>query len=96
MAIGFNSCSTNPSASAPNPKLWEIISKTEYKNAYVLMARYTNCTNFEGVKVMVYLGKYTERRSLDPHFENSALSPVARFKPTAFGLHLAKQLAASL
>lgn len=68
-----------------------------YDNAYVLMVRYVDCTNFEGVKVMVYLGKQgVLPRLLDPHFSKEAGSPIARFRPDAIGLKLALTLAESL
>lgn len=82
LRIGFNSCATNyRSASAasddsprhapapnPQPSRWFLLEKAEFKNGHVLRVKYLDCTNFEGVKVMVYKGKYTHRKELDPHF----------------------------
>jgi hypothetical protein len=63
----------------------------------VLKVRYLDCTNFEGVKVMVYRGQFTTLPTmLDPHFSESWDSPIARFKPDAEGIGLAKMLAESL
>ena len=45
---------------------------------------------------MVYIGKYKEQKSLDPHFEENENSPVARFVPTENGLKMAINLARSL
>lgn len=86
----FRNCSTNYSklpAPAPNPSpdRWELLEKCECSNAYALRVRYLDCTNFEGVKVMVYRGKYAPRRSLDPHFYDSPDAPIARFRPDAAG-----------
>ena len=80
------SCCTgysNTPAPAPNPRpdRWTLLQKAEYANGYVLRVKYHDCTNFEGVKVMVYRGHYTPRRSLDPHFYEGSDAPVARFRP---------------
>ena len=46
---------------------------------------------------MVYLGRYTKRpERLDPHFAETPGSPIARFRPDADGIAMAKALAASL
>jgi len=62
----------------------------------VLRVRYLDCTNFEGIKVMVYRGHCVLRGgSLDPHFSNDPGSPVARFRPDEDGIAMAKALAQS-
>lgn len=93
MGIGImSSCASNPvnpRAIAPNPNLnnWTLISHKQYKNAYVLLVRYHDCTNFEGQKVMVYLGKFDgNTKYLDPHFADNDDSPIARFKPDDQGI----------
>jgi len=95
----FKNCSTNYSsfAPAPNPRpdRWTLLEKAEYTNGYVLRVKYHDCTNFEGVKVMVYRGRYTPRRSLDPHFYKGSDAPVARFRPDADGWRTACALARS-
>ena len=93
-------CSTNYSrgyAPAPNPdpSRWTLLEKVEYPGGYVLRVQYHDCTNFEGVKVMVYRGRYTPRRSLDPHFHDGDDAPVARFRPDAEGWQSACDLARS-
>lgn len=99
--IGRKTCVTNPSCSQaiapnPNPKNWELIKLEQYNNAYVMKVRYQGCTNFEGIKIMVYQGKYSHRDYLDPHFCQFFESPIARFKPTMYGWELANSLAMSL
>jgi hypothetical protein len=102
MGLGpFRNCKTNYwafSAPAPNPSpdRWTLLEKAEYKGGYVLRVRYHDCTNFEGVKVMVYRGKYAPQRSLDPHFCYGPDSPVARFRPDEAGWEAACAYASSL
>lgn len=80
----------------PNPKRWELLDKAEYSKYYVLKVRYLDATNFDGVKIMVYHGRYRHVDYLDPHFENSPSSPIARFKPNEGGWELAKAFAKAL
>jgi len=92
----WNHCHTNTFVTAvpnPDPSRWICLDIKEYKNAYVLKVRYLDCTNFEGVKVMVYKGKYKARGLLDPHFDASNESPIARFKPTEEGWEMANTVA---
>lgn len=97
------SCWTNPSspvAVAPNPSptRWELVERVQFKNAHVLKVRYLDCTNFEGLKIMVYKGSYKKRKILDPHFESGKdlSSPIARFRPTRDGWNMALSLAESI
>ena len=97
----LKNCSTNYSttpAPAPNPRpdRWTLLEKAEYEGGYALRVRYHDCTNFEGMKVMVYRGKYTPRYSLDPHFCDGVGSPVARFRPDKEGWDAACAFASSL
>lgn len=87
---------TRPIAPNPDPKRWTLIDKAEYPNGYVLKVRYLDCTNFEGLKVMVYKGKFTISNHLDPHFTNDINSPIARFRPNKEGWSFACNLARSL
>ena len=102
MGLGALNCSTNYGfdkirpAPNPNPGRWNITKKVQYPNAYVLMVHYLDCTNFEGLKVMVYRGQFRDTKHLDPHFADSPDSPVARFRPDAFGWQWANTLARSL
>ena len=80
----------------PDPALWEIMDQGHFKNGYVLKVHYPGCSNFEGVKIMVYRGKWEERAELDPHFRDAIDSPVARFKPDIEGWQWACFLAQCL
>jgi hypothetical protein len=93
----FKNCATNYTtcpAPAPNPdpKRWELRQVFVYPHAYVLVVRYLDCTNFEGLKVMVYQGSVApdiQCVALDPHFTEEATSLIARFQPTEAGIQLA-------
>lgn len=83
-------CSSNPTepkAVAPNPSpyRWKLLEVNQLRYAYVLKVQYLDCTNFEGIKIMVYEGKYSKVDYLDPHFFDNKQSPIARFKPDKKG-----------
>lgn len=108
MGLSFFSrnCHTNrerdtqgvPVAPAPNPSpsRWTYLDHKQFDHAYVLKVRYHDCTNFEGVKVMVYRGQFRKVSYLDPHFTNSPESPIARFRPDKPGWWMALELARAL
>jgi hypothetical protein len=79
----------------PNPFNFEIIKHYSNKVGTVLMVNYPNCTNYEGNKILVYLGtSYEElkmREELDPHFFDGGDSPCARFEPIEDGWEYAIQ-----
>lgn len=85
--------SSKPTAPNPDPKRWVLLRKAEYHNGYVLEVRYLDCTNFEGLKIMVYKGQFTISNHLDPHFTNDVNSPIARFRPNKEGWRFACDLA---
>ena len=92
MGLFKKSCYTNPAPEAvapnPDPSRWELISCTQFAFAYVLVVKFLDCTNYEGVKVMVYEGQCPsdiEERPLDPHFTENG-GPIARFRPTDRGI----------
>jgi hypothetical protein len=87
-----------PSAPAPNPdpRRWQLLDVKQFDHAHVLTVRYLDCTNFEGIKVMVFRGRYAPREAMDPHFSDEADSPIARFRPDADGVAMAVALAKSL
>ena len=95
-------CHTNasPAATPPNPSpdRWTYLDHAQYAEAYALKVRYLDCTNYEGVKVMVYRGQWRDkaRTCLDPHFTHEKDSPIARFRPDEVGWRLACVLAMSL
>lgn len=87
---------SNPAARAPNPdpSRWRLLDVKQFDDAHVVTARYLDCTNFEGVKVMVFRGAWNPaRRELDPHFSEADDSPMARFPPTAEGVRWAVDMA---
>ena len=91
---------TEAPAPNPDPKRWNLLAVYGYEHGYVLVVRYLDATNFEGVKVMVYRGSFIDRvelrrRPLDPHFTDSPDSPIARFKPNEEGIAMARALAES-
>lgn len=90
-------CSPAP-APNPSPTRWRLLGKKQYKHGYVLIVKYLDATNFEGVKCMVYRGKYKKPYMgyLDPHFTPQDDSPIARFRPDEEGIVMACQLARSL
>lgn len=92
------SCHTNTEVTAPNPSptRWKLLDKLEFKNSYVLLVKYLDCTNFEGHKILVYKGKYRMRLILDPHFSEDVDAPVARFKPDEQGRKWAIEFAKSI
>lgn len=99
----MRNCSTNyyprsydAPAPNPNPSRWTPLEVKEYRNGYVMRVRYHDCTNFEGIKVIVYRGKYKPREHLDPHFYDGKDAPIARFRPDDEGWKMACKLAESL
>ena len=94
----LSGCFTNYEASAPNPNpgRWELLDKVVFKDSYALKVRYLDVTNFEGVKVMVFRGRYEQRSYLDPHFEDKITAPIARFRPDDEGWEFAIEMARSL
>lgn len=92
----FKSCYTNLEVPNPSPYAWELLDYRQYNNAYVLKVLYTGCTNFEGVKIMVFKGTYSHKACLDPHFSEEVYSPLARFIPTEEGWVLANTIASTL
>lgn len=89
-------CSTNNSQPAPNPSDWVLEAKAIFKNSYVLKIKYKGCTNYEGVKIIVYKGKFKNELLRDPHFSEEEGSPIARFRPDTEGVFLAMELALTI
>jgi hypothetical protein len=88
-----------PIAPAPNPdpSRFEITHIENFGTCVLAVVSYLDCTNFEGVKVLLYVNttipEVRNQGALDPHFSETGLSPFARFKPTEDGLRVAKELA---
>lgn len=82
----------------PNPKEFEILEVFTDDSYTVLKIKYPNCTNAEGIKILVYKATPVEllkRKEFDPHFGHKD-SPIARFEPTDQGWNMAIKLATSL
>ena len=97
----YKGCSVTPSAPTgnPDPTRWTLLDRAIFDNGVVLKVKYTDATNFGGVKILVFRGTTRSDPSnrLDPHFqEDDPDSPIARFVPTDEGWLLACDLATSL
>lgn len=81
----WSSSRTNgPVAADPNPNKFKIIQEKQVGDYWVSEIQYPDCTNYEGIKIMVTLFQPSKRKSIDPHFtENNGI--IARFEPTPFG-----------
>ena len=93
-------CSVMRTMPAPNPDpgRWLKLRCLQFANAYVLVVKYLDCTNFEGIKVMVYRGHESGKVAsrLDPHFTEEDGGPIARFRPSEEGIRMAVELARSM
>ena len=91
----FSTCSTDCTGAAPNPSpsRWSLLRLQQFPSAHVVEVKYLDCTNFEGIKIMVYSGEWQECDTLDPHFAETGRSPIARFKPTPEGWLMAVEFA---
>lgn len=77
---------------SPNPKSdnYRIIDHWQFDKYLVIKIKYSDCTNYEGVKVLVFRATMKElkkQRLIDPHFSENKdfISPIARFEPTKEG-----------
>lgn len=90
--------------STPNPKHFEIINYRMVGKYLVLKVRYPDCTNYEGVKIMVYEDtniieiQKVNKGAIDPHFgvNPDFISPIARFEPTDRGWEMAIKFCKSM
>ena len=75
----------------PNPFKFVIIKHTEVGDFLVIKIKYPDCTNYEGMKILVFRGigiqDLYRQNSIDPHFSDNKRyhSPVARFEPSEWG-----------
>ena len=74
----------------PNPRRFTILRVEEVRNSTIVEVQYPDAKNYEGRKIMVFLGVglgLPKKEVLDPHFcdDGSHLSPFARFEPTVAG-----------
>lgn len=77
----------------PNPKNFKITRCETGRTHCVVMVRYPDCKNYEGLKVLLMPINFEEvykLKELDPHFcEGDHPSPIARFEPTDKGWMMA-------
>lgn len=83
---------------APNPARFKILrSRQVGQDCVVAKVHYPDCTNYEGNKIILYVGltelDVSAMTTLDPHFSESGISPFARFEPTESGWNWAIDLA---
>jgi len=78
----------------PDPKNFSVVDFLQAGRHLIVKVVYPNCTNYEGVKIMVYADMkwedFSKLTKLDPHFSKFELSPVARLEPTNRGWQLAQ------
>ena len=78
-----------PKLPNPDPTRWSILDSMQFGNYCVLKIHYPDCTNYEGVKILVFrstLAAIKAQKAIDPHFgETKMLYPIARFQPTSEG-----------
>ena len=77
----------------PNPYKFEILDIFEENNFTVVKVNYIGCTNFEGIKILLFEGNIKDEvlklNALDPHFmENGKFTLLARFRPDEKGWKL--------
>jgi len=72
----------------PDPKKFTLIHVATNDRYTYAIVQYPNCTNYLGIKFLVYEGDITkelqEADSIDPHFLDRE-SPIARFHPEKNG-----------
>jgi hypothetical protein len=83
----------------PDPTNYIITESLQIGNMLLVKIRYPDCTNYEGMKILVYedmtIQALITQQKIDPHFsENKKYkSPLARFAPTDYGWVCAMMLA---
>ena len=89
--------------SNPDPKNFQLIKAESVKNNLVVMIKYPDAKNYEGIKILLYKDVKNFNQlvllnngKIDPHFSDSTKSPIARFEPTKLGWDLAIQLASNI
>jgi hypothetical protein len=83
----------------PVPDRYRITYQEQIGDYLIVKVEYPDCTNYEGLKIMLYKTTWenlSRQESIDPHFCEDCLSPIARFEPTERGLTMARFLANSM
>lgn len=91
---------SNDNSPNPDPKKYRILREKRINDFIILKINYTDCTNYEGNKILVFknctlLDIVSQKEGVDPHFSNNEkiISPIARFKPDDQGWIMAEFLA---
>lgn len=79
----------------PNPFNFKIVHVERFKNCYLSVINYPNCTNFEGNKVLITKWDPRNKFELDPHF-SEGYGLIARFEPSLEGIELARLFASNI
>jgi len=96
----FSKCSVEPACRVERVveqldlSTYWVLDTAKVGQCTIVKVKYRNATNFEGVKILVYLGDLPAK--LDPHFCDNHKSPIARFEPTERGWFLANHLASTV
>ena len=75
----------------PDPKNFRIENSSQVGQWLIVIVEYPNCTNYEGLKILVYedttLEQLEQQGHIDPHFAKNKRwrTPFARFEPTIKG-----------
>jgi hypothetical protein len=83
----------------PRPDNYKILNKIQIDRYLIVKIKYLDCTNYEGVKILVYEGwqikNLLAQKLIDPHFSENKnfISPIARFEPTDKGWSMAIRFA---
>jgi hypothetical protein len=82
---------TGTTGNNPDPSRFVVEATKGIGTFCIALVRYPNCTNFEGLKLLVFARTHPdavkEWKRIDPHFAQGSLSsPLARFEPTTRGL----------
>ena len=96
MGLFKRRCWFSPTVPAPNPdpSRYTIIRNAVVNRHRIVEVQYLDCTNYDGRKIMLYETAEMLRGKIDPHFNETQRSPIARFEPTERGWELACELAA--
>lgn len=79
----------------PDPKNFKI-KKIEVIGDFTwVLVNYPNCPTFKGDKILIFKGDASRRiklyNELDPHFSETGLTPIARFRPDSYGVTMSKE-----
>jgi hypothetical protein len=85
----------------PNPFRFDVVEAEHINGFLLLVIKYPDATNFEGLKILLFdrgvtLDALLQQRAIDPHFSDSQeyIHPIARFEPTGRGWNLARKACA--